>query len=127
MTLDLIIGMATKGLLYAAALLAVGAATAFCVVMPQLTDGAETTRRTEEVIRRVGLCASIALVLALVLHGWSYRDGVRVRGFDFAGCTLHNSHRESMGSQLATPDAGGRHERDGLRVPRPGSTGDCTC
>jgi copper transport protein len=66
---------ATKALLYAAVLQTIGAAAAFWVVMPSsMTDatGAADADAAERSIRRIGLCASAAVVIALLLRAWAH-------------------------------------------------------
>ena len=64
---------ATKALLYAAVLQTIGAAAAFWVVMPSVARSADSEGRTraEHAIRRVGLRASVAVVVALMLRAWA--------------------------------------------------------
>ena len=63
---------ATNVLLYAAVLQTVGAATAFWLVEPEPAVGARIRRVVENAIRRVGLRASIAVVLTLVMRAWAH-------------------------------------------------------
>jgi putative copper export protein len=69
---DMLTEAATKALLYAAVLQTIGAATAFWVVIPKMTADAERRVGAEQAIRRVGLCASMVVVLALVVRAWSH-------------------------------------------------------
>jgi len=62
---------ATKALLYAAVLQTIGAAAAFWVVMPVMT-GAADADGAERSIRRLGLRASAAVVVALMLRAWAH-------------------------------------------------------
>jgi Sec-independent protein secretion pathway component TatC len=61
---------ATKALLYAAVLQTIGAAAAFWVVMPSMI-GAADADAAERSIRRIGLRASAAVVVALLLRAWA--------------------------------------------------------
>jgi copper transport protein len=65
---------ATKVLLYAAVLQTIGAAAAFWVVMQPMTGGVGAAGHitAEGAIRRVGLRASVAVVVALMLRGWAH-------------------------------------------------------
>jgi putative copper resistance protein D len=76
---------ATNVLLYAAVLQTVGAAAAFWVVTRPATGGvgAGGRIRAEGSIRRVGLRASVAVVVALMLRGWAHTATV----FGFAQST----------------------------------------
>jgi copper transport protein len=62
---------ATKALLYAAVLQTIGAAAAFRVVMPSMTSVADADA-AERSIRRIGLRASAAVVIALLLRAWAH-------------------------------------------------------
>jgi putative copper export protein len=63
---------ATKALLYAAVLQTVGSATAFWVAIWPPAGAAHGWRGVEASIRRLGLRASAAVILALVLRGWAH-------------------------------------------------------
>jgi putative copper export protein len=62
----------TKALLYAAVLQTVGAATAFWVAAPHAMADMRPRLPVELSIGRVGLCASAAVVVALVLRAWAH-------------------------------------------------------
>jgi copper transport protein len=70
--LDMLIEAATKALLYAAVLQTVGAATAFWAIAPQPAADAPPGHSVEASIQRVGLRASAAVVLALLLRAWAH-------------------------------------------------------
>jgi hypothetical protein len=63
---------AVKALVYAAVLPTIGAAAAFWIVEPDSAIDAGIRWTVERAIRRVGLCASIAVVLALLARAWAH-------------------------------------------------------